>query len=144
MVLSSRLYEAQSHLMLTSHIMSAQVIVINEKAWQGLDPELRGAIGKAAQEVRKRASETVRTMEAWELSKLKSLGMTVVGPENGLKLDTFKIAVGKLVNEKFAAKYGTCTRKLPPSTDLVCRCCLGRGTFPGSGYNRTMSYCSCR
>lgn len=105
-VLSSRLYEAQSHLMLTSHIMSAQVIVINEKAWQGLTPELRGAIGKAAQEVRKRASETVRTMEAWELSKLKSLGMTVVGPENGLKLDTFKIAVGKLVNEKFAAKYG--------------------------------------
>ena len=36
-VLSSKLYETQSHMMLTSHIMNAQVIVINEKAWQKPD-----------------------------------------------------------------------------------------------------------
>ena len=105
-VLSSKLYEAQSHMMLTGHIMNAQVIVINEKIWQGLSPELRQAVAKAAAEVRQRATDTVRTQETEELAKLKSLKMTVIGPENGLKLDAFKASVGKLVNEKFAAKYG--------------------------------------
>ena len=105
-VLSSKLYEAQSHMMLTSHIMNAQVIVINEKVWQGLSPELRQAVTKAAAEVRQRASESVRAQESEELAKLKSLKMTVIGPDNGLKLDAFKASVNKLVNEKFAAKYG--------------------------------------
>ena len=105
-VLSSKLYEKQSHIMLTGHIMNAQVVVINEKTWQGLTPELRSAIVKAAQEVRQRATEAVRTLETWELAKLKSLNMSVIGPENGLKLDAFKAAVGKLVSENFAAKFG--------------------------------------
>ena len=105
-VLSSKLYEAQSHMMLTSHIMNAQVIVINEKIWQGLTPELRLAVSKAAAEVRQRATETVRAQESEELAKLKSLKMTVIGPDNGLKLDAFKASVNKLVSEKFGAKYG--------------------------------------
>ena len=56
-VLSSKLYEAQSHLMLTGHIMNAQFIIINEKTWQGLSPEQKAAVSKAADEVRKRATE---------------------------------------------------------------------------------------
>ena len=40
-VLSSKLYEAQSHMMLTGHIMNAQFIIINEKTWQGLSPNRR-------------------------------------------------------------------------------------------------------
>lgn len=105
-VLSSKLYEAQSHMMLTGHVMNAQVIVINEKIWQGLSPELRQAVTKAAAEVRQRATDSVRAQESEELAKLKSLKMTVIGPDNGLKLDAFKASVNKLVNEKFAAKYG--------------------------------------
>ena len=105
-VLSSKLYEAQSHMMLTGHIMNAQVIVINEKIWQGLSPELRQAVAKAAAEVRQRATDTVRTQETEELAKLKSLKMTVIGPDNGLKLDDFKASVKKVVDQKFAAKYG--------------------------------------
>ncbi len=105
-VLSSKLYEAQSHMMLTGHIMNAQVIVINEKIWQGLSPELRQAVAKAAAEVRLRATDTVRTQETEELAKLKSLKMTVIGPDNGLKLDDFKASVKKVVDQKFAAKYG--------------------------------------
>jgi TRAP-type transport system periplasmic protein len=105
-VLSSKLYEAQSHLMLTGHVMNAQVIVINEKAWQGLTPQLREAVAKAAQEVRTRATQSVQAQEAEELAKLKELKMTVIGPENGLKLDAFKASVGKQITEKFQAKYG--------------------------------------
>lgn len=105
-VLSSKLYEAQSHMMLTGHIMNAQLIVINEKAWQGLSPEMKAALSKAADEVRKRATDMVRQSEADETAKLKELKMTVIGPAEGLKLDAFKSSVSKAVGEKFGATYG--------------------------------------
>jgi tripartite ATP-independent transporter DctP family solute receptor len=105
-VLTSKLYESQSHMMLTGHVMNAQVIVINEKVWQGLSPQQREAVSKAALETRNRATESVRKQEAEELAKLKELKMTVIGPDNGLKLDAFRASVGKLVNDRFAAKYG--------------------------------------
>jgi len=105
-VLSSKLYETQSHMMLTGHIMNAQVIVINEKAWQGLSQPQRDALTKAAEEVRTKATAVVREQEAEELAKLKSLKMTVIGPQEGLKLDAFKASVNKAVQAKFATKYG--------------------------------------
>jgi TRAP-type transport system periplasmic protein len=105
-VLSSKLYETQSHLMLTGHIMNAQLIVINEKVWQKLTQAQRDGLSAAAQDVRKRASEMVRSQEAEETEKLKGLKMTVIGPDNGLKLDVYKAAVGKVVQDKFGTKFG--------------------------------------
>jgi tripartite ATP-independent transporter DctP family solute receptor len=105
-VLSSKLYEAQSHMMLTAHVMNAQVIVINEKVWQGLSAAQREAVSKAAQEVRARATDMVQKQESEEVAKLRELKMKVIGPAEGLKLDAFKASVGKLVQEKFATKYG--------------------------------------
>lgn len=105
-VLSSKLYETQSHLMLTSHIMNAQLIVINEKAWQGLSPELRTALAKAADEVRTKATDMVKAQEADETEKLRGMKMKVVGPAEGLKLDAFKASVNKVVQDKFASKFG--------------------------------------
>ena len=89
-MLSSKLYETQSHLMLTGHIMNAQLIVINEKVWQKLTPAQRDALSAAAQDVRKRASEMVKSQEAEETEKLKGLKMNVIGPDNGLKLDALQ------------------------------------------------------
>ncbi len=105
-VLSSKLYEAQSHMMLTGHVMNAQVIVINEKVWQGLSAAQRDAVSKAATEVRNRATETVQKQESEEVAKLRELKMKVIGPADGLKVDVFKASVNKLVQEKFAVKYG--------------------------------------
>jgi len=105
-VLSSKLYETQSHLMLTGHIMNAQLIVINDKVWQKLTQTQRDAISAAAQDVRKRASEMVKNQEAEETEKLKNLKMTVIGPGNGLKLDLYKASVDKVVQEKFGTKFG--------------------------------------
>lgn len=105
-VLSSKLYEQQSHMMLTSHIMNAQLIVINEKTWQALSPEMKAAVAKAADEVRQRATDMVRQSEAEETAKLKELKMTIIGPAEGLKLDAFKASVNKAVGEKFGATYG--------------------------------------
>lgn len=104
-ILSSKLYETQSHMMLTGHIMSAQVIVMNEKVWQKLTPAQRDVISAAAAKVSREASEMVRKTEAEEIEKLKGLKMNVIGPAEGLKVDLFKAAVSKLVQERFAAKH---------------------------------------
>lgn len=106
-VLSSKLYESQSHLMLTGHIMNPHIIVINEDLWQGFKPEQRDAITRAAQEVRKRASAMVQQQEAEELEQLRKLKMTVIGPQDGLQLDAFKASVKKLVDARFADKFGS-------------------------------------
>ena len=105
-VLSSKLYETQSHMMLTGHIMNAQLIVINDKVWQRLTQQQRDAVSAAAEDVRKRASEMVKNQEAEETEKLKGLKMNVIGPTNGLKLDVFKASVNKLVDAKFGTKFG--------------------------------------
>jgi TRAP-type C4-dicarboxylate transport system substrate-binding protein len=105
-VLSSKLYEQQSHLMQTGHIMNAQLIVMNEKVWQGLTPAQRTEVAKVAADVRDRATKMVQGQEAEETEKLKSLKMTVIGTQNGLKLDAFKTSVNKVVQEKFGAKFG--------------------------------------
>ncbi len=105
-VLSNKLYEVQSHMMLTGHTMGAQVIVINEKIWEDLTPEQQAGVAKASKEVRQRACEAVRNQESEELAKLKELGMKVIGPEDGLEIDKFRAGVKKLVQERFAGKYG--------------------------------------
>ncbi|HEY6132626.1 MAG TPA: TRAP transporter substrate-binding protein [Rubrivivax sp.] len=105
-VLSSKLYETQSHLMQTGHIMNAQVIVINEKAWQELSPAQREQVSAAAADVRKRATDMVRQSEADETAKLKELKMNVIGPAEGLDLVAFRTATRKAVDQKFGAKFG--------------------------------------
>jgi tripartite ATP-independent transporter DctP family solute receptor len=105
-VLSSKLYETQSHLMQTGHIMNAQVIVINEKAWQNLSPAQRDQLTAAAAEVRRKATEMVRKQEASETEELKKNKMTIIGPAEGLNLTAFQTSVRKAVDQKFGAKYG--------------------------------------
>lgn len=105
-VLSNKLYDVQSHMMLTSHIMAAQVIVINEDTWQKLSPEQQAGISKAAEEVRVKASAAVKDQEKTELVELKKLGMTVIGSKDGLQKDAFRANVKKLVDARFSAKYG--------------------------------------
>jgi len=105
-VLSNKLYDVQSHMMLTNHIMGAQVIVINEDTWQKFTPEQQAGIAKAADEVRNRATAAVKDQEATELAELKKLGMKIIGPEEGLDKEAFRANVKKLVEERFSDKYG--------------------------------------
>ena len=105
-VLSGKLYEMQSNLMLTGHIMNAQLVVINERVWQKLTPAQRDVLSAAARDIRQRASEMVKNQEAEETERLKGLGMNIIGPDTGLNLDAYKASVDKVVQEKFGAKFG--------------------------------------
>lgn len=45
-----KLYEVQSHMMETGHIVAAEVVLINEDVWQGLSDEHKAALQEAADE----------------------------------------------------------------------------------------------
>lgn len=104
-VLDHKIYEVQSHMMMTGHIQSAQVVVINEEAWESFSDEQRSAISKAADTVREKASQMVLDKESGELQALKDAGMIVIGPEEGLDVAAFRASVGKLVEENFGEEY---------------------------------------
>lgn len=105
-VLDHKIYEVQSHMMLTGHIQSAQVIVINEDVWQSFSDEQRVAIAKAADTVRNKASKMVQDKEAGELQALKDAGMTIIGPNEGLDVEAFRASVNALVEKNFGEKFG--------------------------------------
>jgi len=111
-ILNVKLYEVQSHLMLTGHMSNAEVVVMNEDAWQGLSEAHKEAVTKAAVEIRERATKAIQDNEEKDTQALRDLGMTVIGPEEGLKIDAFRASVDKLVQERFGEKYGALYEKI--------------------------------
>ncbi|UYG04091.1 TRAP transporter substrate-binding protein [Halomonas sp. LR3S48] len=105
-VVTSKLNEVQSHMMLTGHISAAQVIVMNDDTWQSLSPEHRDAITEAAAEVRERATAAMLEAEAEDFATLREAGMHIVGPEDGLELEAFRTRVSDRIAEEFTAQYG--------------------------------------
>ena len=111
-VLSVKLYEVQSHLMLTGHMANAEVVVMNEDVWQGLDEAGKEAVRSAALQTRDRATGAILDNEEAETQQLRDLGMTVIGPEDGLDIEAFRASVSELVEERFAGEYGDLYEKI--------------------------------
>ncbi len=101
-----KLYEVQSHMMETRHIVAAEMVLINEDTWQGLSDDHKSALEAAADEVRQRATDYVIESETEDKAKLEDLGMTIIGPEDGLDVEAFRASVEKRVEKEFGDKYG--------------------------------------
>lgn len=99
---STKFYEVQKYLVLTAHILSPRLIVVNEDAWKTLTPAhqalLRDSLGRhgSAQD-----DEIVR-QEALLSDTFAKAGMTVITPD----LESFRKPVLASVPAKFAAKWG--------------------------------------
>jgi TRAP-type C4-dicarboxylate transport system substrate-binding protein len=111
-VLNVKLYEVQSHLMLTGHMSNAEVVVMNEDAWQALDDAGKDAVREAANQTREKATKAILDNEESETQQLRDLGMTVIGAEDGLDVDAFRTSVKALVDERFGAEYGDLYAKI--------------------------------
>ncbi|WP_172327949.1 TRAP transporter substrate-binding protein [Mangrovicoccus sp. HB161399] len=111
-VLNVKLYEVQSHLMLTGHMSNAEVVVMNEDAWQALGPAGQDAVREAAAATREKATNAILDNEAAETQQLRDLGMTVIGEEDGLDIGAFRASVGKLVSDRFGDDYGDLYAKI--------------------------------
>ena len=105
-LVSNKLYDVQKYLMLTHHIMGSEPVVINESVWQKLSDEHKEIFTAVAKETRDWASNYVLNSEEADLATLAANGMTIIGPEQGLKVDEFRASVNKVVDERFGAKWG--------------------------------------
>ncbi|MFC6489465.1 TRAP transporter substrate-binding protein [Nitratireductor sp. GCM10026969] len=111
-ILNVKLYEVQSHLMLTGHMSNAEVVVMNEDVWQGLSDAQKEAVSAASAEIRERATSAIQDNEEKDTQALREQGMTVIGPDDGLEIEAFRSSVQKLVQERFGDEYGALYEKI--------------------------------
>jgi TRAP-type transport system periplasmic protein len=104
-IASAKLWEVQSHLMLTNHIIGAEIVVVNDAVWAKLNAAQQAAILKAAADASAFGTNTTLSQEAADLKTLQDNGMKVIGPTDGLDIAAFKTSVNKLVKERFGAKW---------------------------------------
>nr|WP_111300328.1 TRAP transporter substrate-binding protein [Paracoccus saliphilus] len=111
-LVSAKLYEVQSHLMLTGHITAAQVVMMNDGVWNDLSDAHKEAVAAAATETRVRASEAMLASEESDLQTLRDHGMTVLGEADGLELAAFREGVQSRISSEFDAEYGDLYAKI--------------------------------
>ena len=105
-IYANKLFDIQSHLMVTSHIMGAEGVFINETVWQGLSDDEKKAVAEAAVETAQWATQQTVDSEKADLENLKKAGMTVITADDGLKIDEFRSGVQTLVKERFSGEWG--------------------------------------
>lgn len=111
-ILNVKLYEVQSHLMLTGHMSNAEVVVMNEDAWQGLSDAQKDAVKQASLDIRERATKAIQGNEETDTQALRDKGMKVIGPAEGLDVEAFRASVDKVVQAKFGEKFGSLYEKI--------------------------------
>jgi tripartite ATP-independent transporter DctP family solute receptor len=105
-ILDSKLYESQGYLMLTGHILAADIVVVNDGVWRKLSASQRDAVIRAAAEASAFATRLTLSSEAAELARLKEKGMKVIGPAEGLDIEAFRERTATLVRRDLAPKWG--------------------------------------
>jgi len=102
---SGKFEEVQKYLVLTGHIITPRLIVVNESFWQGLAPADRKIIEDAVKAgIVWQDTELIR-QEATLVDTLKAAGMTVITPDPKLFRDPVVAKVPKM----FEAKWGAGT-----------------------------------
>jgi tripartite ATP-independent transporter DctP family solute receptor len=76
-IYSNKFYEVQKYLTLSGHMTQHQFLLINDKFYQGLSPELRDIMDKAAVEAGEYQSQLQLNDNKKSLDELKAKGMTV-------------------------------------------------------------------
>ncbi len=93
MINANKLFEVQSHVSLTGHMLSVLCVFANDRAWGRLPAEERQAVSAALTE---KAAESLTWAEAADaelVEELKRRGMTVITAAEGLDSEAFRSAV---------------------------------------------------
>lgn len=101
MINANKLFEVQSHVMLTSHMQNVLPLFINERTWQSIPEKDRAIIEKVANEV---GAETLKMgieSEGKLIDELKKKGMTFITEKEGLKVGEFRAGVSAQVKTDF-------------------------------------------
>lgn len=101
MINANKLYEVQTHVMLTGHMQNVLPVFVNERVWQSIGEKDRNAIldglDTIAQETLKQAQKAEHDL----VEELKKKGMTFVTEKDGLKVGEFRDRVSAEINKDF-------------------------------------------
>jgi len=103
MISANKLFEVQSHVAMTGHMISLLAVFANDRAWQRLPADERAALTEALREKGRESFEWAKADEARLVSELQGRGMTFITAENGLDQNAFRTAVLAQVNRDFPA-----------------------------------------
>jgi tripartite ATP-independent transporter DctP family solute receptor len=101
MINANKLYEVQTHVMLTGHMQNVLPVFVNERAWQSISEKDRTAILNALEEI---AQETLRQATKAEsdlVEELRKKGMTFITEKDGLKVAEFRERVAAEISKDF-------------------------------------------
>lgn len=99
---SGKFFEVQKYLVLTGHILTPRLVVINEKFWQGLSPADQKVISDAVAEGIAWNNQEILSREQTLVDKFKKAGMEVIQPD----VETFRKPVLDTLPKMFEAKWG--------------------------------------
>jgi tripartite ATP-independent transporter DctP family solute receptor len=99
---SAKFYEVQKYLVLTGHILTPRLVLINEKVWQGLPPADQQALAAAVTEGVAWQNQELQARERTLVDKFKAAGMEVIQPD----YESFRKPVLDTVPKAFEAKWG--------------------------------------
>jgi tripartite ATP-independent transporter DctP family solute receptor len=101
MINANKLYEVQTHVMLTGHMQNVLPVFINERVWQSISEKDRAAITKSLEELAQETLKQAQKAEEDLIAELKQKGMTFVTEKEGLKIEEFRKGVAAEVNKDF-------------------------------------------
>jgi tripartite ATP-independent transporter DctP family solute receptor len=99
---SNKFFEVQKYLVLTGHIITPRLIVVNESAWQGLNAKERQALKFAVDKHGQTQDNEILAQESKLADTFKTAGMTVIQPD----IESFRKPVLASVPAKFESKWG--------------------------------------
>jgi tripartite ATP-independent transporter DctP family solute receptor len=99
---SGKFFEVQKYLVLTGHILTPRLVLINEKAWQGLGTADQQALAAAVVEGIAWQNQEIQAREKTLLDKFRQAGMEIIQPDG----ESFRKPVLATVPKLFEAKWG--------------------------------------
>ena len=99
---SGKFDEVQKYLVLSAHIITPRLVVVNEAFWQSLSPNDRKFVGDAIKAGIAWQNEELIRQEKALVDQFKAAGMTVITPD----INAFKAPVLAKVPKMFESKWG--------------------------------------
>jgi TRAP-type transport system periplasmic protein len=99
---NAKFHEVQKFLILTEHIITPRIVLVNEMFWQSLPKTDRSLIRSAIDAAIAWQDKTLLDQEAGLADKLRTTGMTIIKPD----VEAFRRLVLDIVPKKFEEKWG--------------------------------------
>ena len=99
---SGKFHEVQKFIILTGHIMTPRLVVVNEAFWQKIPATDRKVVEDSLKTHMAWADAEIQKQEVALLDEFKAAGVTIVQPD----VESFRKATMAVVPTKFEAKWG--------------------------------------